>query len=103
MHPHSDSYRDLQLNQIYRQQENENKRRVLEIEHGKLYPPPVFATTGGIKDESLRCHSRLAGLKAKKTAESYANTMSRIRAKVSLAILCSAILCLKVQGQEDHH
>ena len=97
-HPNADSYKDLQPNQIYRQHENEKKRqyasRVLEIEHG-TFTPLVFTTTGGIAAECLRYHSRLAELNADKKAESYANTISWIRAKVSFAILRSAILCLR--------
>ena len=45
--------------------------------------------------ECLRYHSRLAELIADKKAESYVNTISWIRAKVSFAILRSAILCLR--------
>ena len=99
-HPNADSYKDLRpnLNQIYRQHENEKKRkyasRVLEIEHG-TFTPLVFTTTGGMAAECLRYHSRLADLIADKKAESYANTISWIRAKVSFAILRSAILCLR--------
>ena len=45
--------------------------------------PLVFTTTGGMAAECLRYHSRLAELIADKKAESYANTISWIRAKVS--------------------
>ena len=49
-HPNADSYRDLSPKQIYRQHENEKKRkyatRVLEIEQG-TFTPLVFSTTGG--------------------------------------------------------
>ena len=87
--------KDLRPNQIYRQHENEKKRqyasRVLEIEHG-TFTPLVFTTTGDMAAECLRYYSRLAELIADKKAESYANTISWIRAKVSFAILRSAIL-----------
>ena len=50
-HPNADSYRDLSPKQIYRQHENEKKRkyatRVLEIEQG-TFTPLVFSTTGGM-------------------------------------------------------
>ena len=55
----------------------------------------VFTTTGGMADECLRCHSRLAELLSAKKQESYTTTISWVRAKVSFAILRSALLCLK--------
>ena len=97
-HPNADSYRDLSLKQIYRIHENEKKRkhnsRVTEIEQG-TFTPLVFTTTGGMADECLRCHSRLAELLSAKKQESYATTISWVRAKVSFAILRSALLCLR--------
>ena len=85
-HPNADSYRDLSLKQIYRIHENEKKRkhnsRVTEIEQG-TFTPLVFTTTGWMADECLRCHSRLAELLSAKKQESYATTISWVRAKVS--------------------
>ena len=95
-HPSADSYRDLSPKQIYRIHENEKKRKynscVTEIEQG-TFIPLVFTTTGGIADECLRYHSRLAEPLSAKKQESYATT--RVKAKVSFAILRSALLCLK--------
>ena len=97
-HPNADSYRDLSPKQIYRIHENEKKRkynsRVTEIEQG-TFTPLVFTTTGGMADECLRYHSRLAELLSAKKQESYATTISWVRAKVSFAILRSALLCLR--------
>ena len=45
--------------------------------------------------ECLRYHSRLAELLSAKKQESYATTISWVRAKVSFAILRSALLCLR--------
>ena len=45
--------------------------------------------------ECKRYHSRLAELLATKKGESYATTMSWIRARVSFASLRSALLCLR--------
>ena len=96
-HPNADSYRDLSPKQIYRIHKNEKKRkynsRVTEIEQG-TFTPLVFTTTGGMADECLRYHSRLAELLSAKKQESYATTISWVRAKVSFAILRSALLCL---------
>ena len=97
-HPNADSYKDLSPKQIYRIHENEKKRkynsRVTEIEQGTV-TPLVFTTTGGMADECLRYHSRLAELLSAKKQESYATTISWVRAKVSFAILRSALLCLR--------
>ncbi|KAK3700941.1 hypothetical protein QZH41_005652 [Actinostola sp. cb2023] len=56
---------DAEPRKIYRMHENEKKRmyskRVMEIEQGS-FTPLVFTTTGGIGNECLGYHSRLAEL-----------------------------------------
>ena len=88
----------MDLNQIYRQHETEKKRqyasRILEVELATL-TPLVFNTTGGMVAECKRYHSRLAELLGTKKGESYATTMSWIRARVSFALLRSALLYLR--------
>ena len=88
----------MALNQIYRQHETEKKRqyasRVLEVEQA-TFTPLVLSTTGGMAAECKGYHSRLAELLATKNRESYATTMSWIRARVSFALLRSALLCLR--------
>ena len=54
-----------------------------------------FTTTGGMGEECMRYHNRLAELVAEKKGEDYATTVSWIRSKVSFAILRSALLCLR--------
>ena len=97
-HPNADSYRDLSPKQIYRQHENEKKRkyatRVLEIEQG-TFTPLVFSTTGGMGEECQRLHRRLAEILASKKGEDYSGTISWIRCKVSFAVLRTALLCLR--------
>ena len=65
LHPNADSYRDMDLNQIYRQHETEKKSqyasRILEVEQA-TFTPLVFSTTGGVAAECKRYHSRLAEL-----------------------------------------
>ena len=89
-HPHADSYKDLILKQLYKQQENEKKRkyasRILEVEQGS-FTPLVFSTRGGMREECARYHARLAELLASKKGETYSTTVSWIRAKVSFALL----------------
>ena len=63
-HPNADWYRDLSPKLIYRIHENEKKRkysRTTEIEQG-TFTSLVFTTTGGMADECLRYHLRLAEL-----------------------------------------
>ena len=55
----------------------------------------IITSTGGMADECKRFHSRLAELPALKKGDDYATTISWIRAKVSFAILRSALLCLR--------
>ena len=51
--------------------------------------------TGEMADECVKYRSRLADLIANKDGESYSSAISWIRAKVSFAIVRSAILCLR--------
>ena len=60
--------------------------RVLEVEQATL-TLLVFSTTGGMAVERKRYQGRLAELVATKKDESYATTMSWIRARVSFALL----------------
>ena len=55
--------------------------------------PLVFI--GGMADEFLRNHSRLAELLSANKQESYAATILWGRAEVAFAILQSALLCLR--------
>ena len=88
-HPNADSCRDLTPKQIYKKHENEKKRqyaeRVMEIEQ-ETFTPLVFTTTGGMADECAKYHSWLAELIAQ---------FPGLKAKVSFAIVRSAILCLR--------
>ena len=67
---------------------------IIIIEHG-TFTPLVFTTTGGMGNECLRYHSRLAELIAIKKGEQYAKTMSWIRCRISFALLRSALVCLR--------
>ena len=96
--PNAASYRELTSKQIYNKHENEKKRwyaeRVMEIEQG-TFTLLVCTTTGGMADECVKYHSRLAELIANKNRESYSSSISWIRAKVYFAIVRSVILCLR--------
>ena len=70
----------------------------MEVEQ-ETFTPLVFTSTCGMADECKRFHSRLPELLAELLAlnkgDDYATTISWIRAKVSFAILRSALLCLR--------
>ena len=78
-HPNADSYKDLTPKQIYKKHEKEKKRqyaeRVMEIEQG-TFTSIVFTTTGGIADECIKYHSKLAELIKNKRGESYSSAIS---------------------------
>ena len=78
--------------------EQEKKRqyatRVLEIEIG-TFTPLVFTTTGGMVEECLRYHRRLAELLAMKKGEDYTKTMNWIRDKISFSQMRLALVCLR--------
>ena len=97
-HPNADSYRDLELQQIPRNHENQKKRlylrRVLDIEHG-TFTPLIFLSMSGMGKECLQYHSRLAQLISIKKGEDYAKTISWIRARTSFALLRSALIWLR--------
>ena len=84
--------------QIYKKHGNEKKRqhaeRVIKSEQ-ELFSPLVFTTKGGIADGCVKYHRRLAKLIANKKGESCSRAISWIRAKVSFAIVRSAIICMR--------
>ncbi|PFX29938.1 hypothetical protein AWC38_SpisGene5265 [Stylophora pistillata] len=97
-HPYADSYREKTSEQVFKQHENEKKRkyacRVLEIKQGSFTPLTV-STTGGMGTKCKIYHKRLAELIFIKKCETYSTTMSWIRAKISFAFLRCALLCLR--------
>ena len=68
--------------------------RVLEIEKG-TFTPLVFTTTGGMGEECLRYHRRLAELLSLKEGEDYATTIKWIRVKISFCLIRSALVYLR--------
>ena len=60
-----------------------------------IHNPRFYHYRGGMANECLRSHSRLAELIAAKKQETYSTTISWIRAKVSFAILRCALLCVR--------
>ena len=86
------------INNIYKNHENEKKRkyneRVINNEHGS-FTPLVFSINGGMSHEGLVFHKHLAQKIASKTGQRYESIMSWIRCKLSFVIMRSALLCLR--------
>ena len=97
-HPNADSYKELSPKQIYKLHEDEKKRkyasRIIEVENG-TFTPLIFTTTGVSQAECQRYHPRLAEPISSKKQKEYATTIAWIRAKVSFAILRTALVCLR--------
>ena len=97
-HPKEETYILYSPKQIYKMHKQEKKRqyaaRVFEIEKG-TFTPLVFTTTGGMREECLRYHRRLAEFLAMKKREDYAKTMNRIRVKISFSLIRLALVCLR--------
>ena len=97
-HPNADSCREQNPEQIYKQHENKRKRqygsRIMEVEQG-TFTPLTFSTTGVMGAKCKLYHKRLVELLALKKGESYATTTQWVRAKVSSALIRSALLCSK--------
>ena len=66
----------------------------MEVEQG-IFTPLIFSSTGGMGAECKLYHKRLVKLLALKKGESYATPMQWVRAKVSFALIGSALLCLR--------
>ena len=64
------------------------------MEHGSV-TPLVFGTNGGMGDECSTFLKQLATKIAETIDNTYAKTMTWLRAKLSFAILKSVILCVR--------
>jgi len=93
-HPNANSCNDLTSKLLYKQQEQKKKRkyviRVIEVEQG-TFTLLVSSTTGGMGEEFIRYHYRLAELLAIQKIQTYSTTISWIRARVSFALLSGAL------------
>ena len=84
--------------EIFKKHENAKKReyneRVIEVEHGS-FTPLVFGTNGGMGDECLIFLKQLTTKIAEKKGNTYAETITWLRTKLSFAILKSVLLCVR--------
>ena len=93
--PHAPSNRHPNC---YRKHEMEKKRqyeqRVREIEHAS-FTPLVLSATGGMANEATVFYKRLASCLAAKWDQSYSQTMSWLRCRLTFSLLRSAIQCIR--------
>ena len=80
--PNSPSYRQLQLNFIYRKQEREKRtnyeQRIREVELAS-FTPLVFSTSGGMGKSTSVTHKRLASLLSIKRNQPYSLMLAWLR------------------------
>ena len=97
-HVHSRSNQDKPTAMIFKEQENEKKRkyqqRVLDVETGSL-TPLVFGTNGGMGVECQMFLRHLAEELSKKDGKPYAAVITWLRTRLSFEILRSVHLCVR--------
>ena len=97
-HPGADSYKNKELQTVYKQHEDEKKRKYLDhvINVEKCsFTPLVFTTHGGQAPEAQTFHKRLATLLAKKRNILYSEAISYIRKRLRFSILRTTLISLR--------
>ena len=104
-HPNADSHVTKSLDQLYRENEAEKKRkyndRVINCEKA-TFTPLVFTTTGGMGKECERLNKRLAQLIAEKRREKYCHVIKHIRTQLRFALLRSTLIAIRgIRGESS--
>ena len=98
-HVNSQSQKHQTTAKTFRNHEMSKKReymqRILDVENGS-FTPLVFGTNGGLEEECKRFLSTLSTKIAEKEDESYAQTITWIRTRLSFEIARAAITCVRV-------
>ena len=95
--PYAPSNRQTTIDKCFRKHEMEKKRAykcVREIEHAS-FTLLVLSASGGLAKEATNFYKRLASKLAVKWDHSYSLTMNWLRCTLSLALLRSAIQCIR--------
>ena len=104
-HPNASSYRSMSLQGGFRRHEQAKKReygeRVREVEHG-VFTPLVLSTTGSLGREATTFYKRLANLISIKQQVHYSQVMCWLRCRISMAVLRSAIRCVRGSRSSLH-
>ena len=98
LHPSAASNQTRTLSQMYERHEREKKRsygsRVIEIERG-FFTPLVMSTSGGVGSEMMRFTKKLAEMLARKTRQTYQDTISFIRRRFRVELLRTTLIALR--------
>ena len=105
IHPNASSYRSMSLQGAFRRHEQAKKReygeRVREVVHG-VFTPLVLSTTGSLGREATTFYKHLANLISTKRQVHYSQVMCWLRCRISLAVLRSAIMCVRGSRSSLH-
>ena len=97
-HVNAKAQQNSDTKKIFRQHEQSKKReymaRVLQVENGS-FTPLVFGTNGGLGEECQKFVQALSNKLSAKNGESYAQTTTWMRTRLSFEILRAAIACVR--------
>jgi hypothetical protein len=97
-HPGADSYKNKNLDAIFKSHEKQKKDKYLTHVLNKekcSFTPLVFSTHGGNGPEADRFHKRLATLIAKKRNILYSEAVSYVRRRIRFSILRTTLIALR--------
>ena len=97
-HPGAESYRNRSLTDIFRQHEEEKKRKYLSHVNNVEkcgFTPLVYSTHGGYGMEADRFNKRLATLIANKRNLSYSDAISYVRRRIRFSILRTTLIAIR--------
>ena len=98
LHPSAASNRAGTLEKMYERHEKEKKRsygdRVREIEKG-FFTSLVMSTSGGMGSEMNIFIKKIATVMARKTKQTYQDTVSFIRKRYRIELLCTTLIALR--------
>ena len=97
-HPNAPSYRNTDLDKLYRNQELEKMRkyssRVITVERGS-FTPLIYTTFGGWGPQTTRYHKRLAEKLARKRNEEYSQVLNHMRTRIRFSLLRSVLVAVR--------
>lgn len=98
LHPNAPSYRSTDLEQLYKNHEQEKMRkynsRVITVEGGS-FTPLIYTTFGGMGPQATKYHKRLAEKIADKRNEAYHHVMNHMRTRIRFSLLRSVLIAIR--------
>ena len=96
--PNAQSYRNLNVQSVYKKQEQEKKRayeeRIRNVEMG-TFTPLVFSIQGGSSRSTQITFKRMASLLADKQGDPYSQVINWIRYRLSFSLIRSSINAIR--------